>query len=346
MLPIRFVVPLSLLLPLILIPAPALFAQTTTKDAPAPIRTAGAKYDPLRKPARALPEPLEFTLKDVGRSRDIPILVYRPLDSAPTPVVLFSHGLGGSRHNNSYLGTHWAGVGYVAVFLQHPGSDTSAWQSAPIGQKLNELKQAASLQNFTARVRDVPAVLDQLEKWNQEPGHALHGRMNLKQVGMSGHSFGAVTTQAVSGQTFPLGADFTDPRIQAAIAFSPSSPRGRLDLSKSFGSVKIPWLLMTGANDVSIINDTDVESRLAVYPALPPGSKYELLLDGAEHSAFSERSLPGEKGKRNPNHHRAILSLSTAFWDAYLRNDAAARAWLDGDGARSVLEPADRWQHK
>jgi hypothetical protein len=83
-----------------------------------------------------------------------------------------------------------------------------------------------------------------------------------------------------------------------------------------------------------------------VYPALPPGSKYELVLDGAEHSAFTDRPLPGERGGRNPNHHRAILALSTAFWDAYLREDSAAKTWLDGDGPRSVLDAKDRWQRK
>ena len=41
---------------------------------------------------------------------------------------------------------------------------------------------------------------------------------------MSGHSFGAITTKAVSGQHF-LAGDFTDARIKAAIAFSPSTPR-------------------------------------------------------------------------------------------------------------------------
>jgi len=50
----------------------------------------------------------------------------------------------------------------------------------------------------------------------------------------------------------------------------------------------------------------------------------------AEHSAFGDRPLPGDQKPRNPNHHRAILALSTAFWDAYLRGDAAARAWLQG----------------
>jgi hypothetical protein len=41
-----------------------------------------------------------------------------------------------------------------------------------------------------------------------------------------------------------------------------------------------------------------------------------------------------------------IRALSTAFWDAYLRNDKEAKAWLDGDGPKSVLEPDDRWQTK
>jgi predicted dienelactone hydrolase len=166
-------------------------------------------------------------------------------------------------------------------------------------------------------------------------------------MGMSGHSFGAVTTQAVSGQKFLGGAaSFTDARIRAAIAFSPSGPRLGGDPQQAFGSVKIPWMLMTGTKDVAPIGNADVPSRLSVFPALPAGGKYELVLDKAEHSAFSDRALPGDTERRNPNHHRAILALSTAFWDAWLRQDKAARAWLDGDGPRSVLEKDDRWQRK
>jgi len=168
---------------------------------------------------------------------------------------------------------------------------------------------------------------------------------------MSGHSFGAVTTQAVSGQTMPGGGrPFTDRRIKAAIAFSPSEPRAGSP-AQAFGQVEIPWLLMTGTRDVArlagaAIGASSVEERLSVFPALPPGSKYELVLHDAEHSAFTDRALPGDSGRRNPNHHRAILALSTASWDAYLKGDAAARAWLDGAGPRSVLEPDDRWQTK
>jgi hypothetical protein len=118
------------------------------------------------------------------------------------------------------------------------------------------------------------------------------------------------------------------------------------DAKETFGSVKIPWLLMTGTNDTSPIGDQTVESRLAVFPALPAGDKYELVLNKAEHSVFTERALPGDKERRNPNHHRAILAISTAFWDAYLRDDKAAREWLEGDGPKKVLEKEDRWSKK
>jgi pimeloyl-ACP methyl ester carboxylesterase len=164
---------------------------------------------------------------------------------------------------------------------------------------------------------------------------------------MSGHSFGAVTTQAVGGQLAASGrATFTDPRISAAIMFSPSTPTVGT-AARAFGSVKIPWMLMTGTKDVvPFLTATDVKSRLGVFPALPPGGKYEVVLDRAEHSAFTDRPLPGDKEQRNPNHHRVILALSTAFWDAYLKGDTSARAWLDGEGPKTVLEKDDRWQRK
>ena len=72
-------------------------------------------------------------------------------------------------------------------------------------------------------------------------------------------------------------------------------------------------------------------SACGVYPALPPGDKYELVLHEAEHGAFGER---------------VILALSTAFWDAFLKGDAEAKAWLNGEAPRSVLEKDDRWQRK
>lgn len=305
-----------------------------------------ADYDPLAVPKLEQARAHELMVKDEARKRDVPVRVYLPTTTDPAPVVLFSHGLGGSRENGTYLGKHWSSRGYAVVFLQHAGSDEAVWKDAPIGQRMAVLTRAASAQNLLLRAQDVVVVLDQLAKWNAEEGHALHGRLDLQHVGMSGHSFGAQTTQAVSGQSLPLGGQrLTDARIKAAIAFSPNAPQ-RGDPKTSFGSVKVPWLLMTGTKDTSPIGNATVESRLAVFPALPAGDKYEVVLDKAEHSAFAEHRLSGENERHNPNHHRVILALSTAFWDSYLRGDAAAKSWLTGDGPRRVLEADDKWQLK
>ncbi len=97
-------------------------------------------------------------------------------------------------------------------------------------------------------------------------------------------------------------------------------------------------MLLTGTECDSPIGDTSPASRLEVLPRPPSGSKYELVLEGAEHSAFSDRAS-GDMKKRNPDHHRASWLMTTAFWDAYLKEDAAAKAWLDGPGAKGdVLE--------
>ncbi len=305
-----------------------------------------AAYDPLALPAEKNSQILDTDFTDTARQRKLPLRAYLPGQRAAAPVVIFSHGLGGSRQGSRFLAEHWAARGFVAIFLQHPGSDESVWQDVPPDERLRAMRQAASARNFLLRVKDVPALIDQLERWNGEPGHPLHGRLDLTRIGMSGHSFGAATTQAVAGERFLGGRfDARDQRIRAAIVMSPSVPsRGNTD--NAFGQVAVPWLLMTGSRDASPIRNIDAASRLAVYPALPPGGKYELVLDGAEHSVFTERSLPGERGARNPNHHRAILAISTAFWDAWLRGDPDARAWLDGDGPRRALETADRWQRK
>ena len=307
----------------------------------------GADYDPMNLSSAKQIETFDLEIQDKARARIIPIKVYLPKDSATvSPIILFSHGLGGARDGNGFMGEHWAKRGYVAVFLQHAGSDVSVWKETELRDRMAAMQKAASPQNLLLRCDDVKKTITQLEDWSREEKHPLFQKLDLAHIGMSGHSFGAHTTQAMAGQSFPLvGQKFTDDRIDAAIAYSPGSPpRG---IATAFASVKVPWMLMTGTNDTSPIGGQTVESRLEVYPNLPKTiDKYELVLNNAEHSAFSGRALPGDKQTRNPNHHAAILALSTAFWDAYLKDDSEAKNWLNSSKAKSVLEENDRWQHQ
>lgn len=308
--------------------------------------TAQPSYDPLATTRDARGPVSDLSAHDPKRKREIPLRIYRPAARGPRPVVLFSHGLGGNREGNAFMGEHWSARGYVVVALQHPGSDDAVWRDVRPLRRMAAMRKAASPENLLLRTQDVAAALDQLSAWNTQAGHPLAGSMDLSRVAMTGHSFGALTTQAVSGQTMPLvGNREVDRRIRVAIAFSPGAP-ARGDPRSAFAAVSIPWLLMTGTEDGSPIGGQTPESRRKVFEALPHGDKYELVLWNAEHSAFTDRALPGDKQERNPNHHRAILALSTAFLDAYLVHDSAASDWLRGNGPSGVLQPRDVWRSK
>ena len=102
----------------------------------------GKGYDPLTTDPGFRSEPQDLTVHDGRRSRDIPVRVYLPANGKPEPVVLFSHGLGGSRAGSKFLGEHWAARGYVAVFVQHPGSDDAVWKEAAPEERMAALRKA------------------------------------------------------------------------------------------------------------------------------------------------------------------------------------------------------------
>jgi len=310
-----------------------------------PLQISISSYDPLQITA-ATTQSFTTTLLDSTRNRELPLLVFLPQATTPAPVVLFSHGLGGTYETAVYLGQHWSARGYVVVFMQHAGSDGKILEGVPASQILAVMQAAASAENLVARIADVSAIIDQLELWNADTRHILGKRLALDRIGMAGHSFGARTTQTTSGEIVPwLNYPTRDPRITAAMPLS-GSVTNIATAAQLLGNVNIPWLLMTGTRDVSPINDTTVAERLAVFPALPPGNKYELVLFEGEHHAFTDRPVSVLQNPRNPAHHPAIKAISTAFWDSYLRNDVGARRWLDSNAVRSVLAPADGWQLK
>lgn len=307
-----------------------------------PLLQAGSKYDPAKVSGEVETELTSFQYD----GREVPLKLYLPAESkGPAPLILLSHGLGGSREVGTYLGQQWAGRGYIVVAMQHLGSDETVWKEAPIGQRRGILTQAANGATFQDRMRDVPATLDQLEEWHQESKHPLHKRINFDKVGIAGHSYGAVTAQALGGQHFgPLGPLYRDPRIDAVVALSPSPPR-RGSATVAFAGFELPALLMTGTKDGDSVGRTTPERRREVYPAMPDGGKYHLVLKDAEHSAFSDHLAP-ERAGHNPNHHAVILALSAAFWDCHLLASEEAREWLSSPSPHKLLEEGDLWETK
>lgn len=291
---------------------------------------------------------LRFDPDDESRSRTVPVKIYLIAAEKPQPVILFSHGLGGSRENSVYLAKHWAAAGYVAVFMQHAGSDEDVWKSAPLGKRLSALKSATGAKAFLDRLSDVSFVIDQLDKWNRQKDHPLHGRIDLEHIGMSGHSFGAATTLGVAGRKYPLNRSFAEDRIDAFFAMSPQAGKNGFSSKRAFGHLTKPILCMTGTKDGSPIDpNLNPESRREVYAALPKGDKYQLVLKDAQHSAFGDSR--GKARTRDPKHHPAIQKISLHFWNAYLKNGKQSKEWLQSTKPiteAGLVEGEDAWEWK
>lgn len=279
---------------------------------------------------------------DPKRDRIIPVKIYYPQDLSeknPLPVVLYSHGLGGSREVAKPILSRWAEKSYVVIAVQHPGSDASVWQGKADG--LARLISAANAQQLFNRVQDIHFVLDHLHDLNSADAHVLRGKMDLSRIAMSGHSFGAYTTLAVAGQSRQIGNKMfsaADPRITCAIAMSPSPPADKNP--HSFETIRIPVFHMTGTKDTSPIQpDLKPQDRTLPYQQTPSSNQYLLVLKDGDHMMFTGRGIMGQK------YTDVIVKSSLAFLDAFLKQDSYSKKWLDEEFSQE-LGPDGRFEHK
>ena len=162
-------------------------------------------------------------------------------------------------------------------------------------------------------------------------------KSRMSRVGMAGHSYGAFTTMAVAGQLFgPAQKSLGDSRVKAALAMSTPVPRRPPE--RNFASIKIPILHLTGTEDETpLINDTPAKDRRVPFDSINGPPQFLITFEGGDHMVFSGAAGLRRDAKRDARIHDLILQSTTTFWDAYLRDDAKAKAWLiDGDGKNAV----------
>jgi len=288
------------------------------------------------------PKPIDLDWKDSARNRAVPVRVYLPADVKAAPVVIFSHGLGGSRQGYGFLGTYWAEHGYVAVHVQHVGSDTSVWKGAGLNAR-EKLTAAANPKELMERVSDVKFTLDQLTALNKDPKSPLHGRLDLSHIAMAGHSYGASTTQALMGEIFPLNLSegWADSRITCAIVMSPSPPEMRSRTAEAFGKIAMPVLYLTGTKDDSPIGDIKAADRPLPYESSSPGDKYLIVFNDADHMVFAGAPrLRGELREIDKTDQPLIQKATTAFLDAYLKGDTSGKTYLHDGFAKEAGKAA------
>lgn len=275
----------------------------------------------------------------------------------PWPVVVFSHGLGGSREGYGFLGKRWAEHGYVSIHPDHPGSDTAAFRGRPMAELAQFMRQATTdLRVLEGRPRLVAALITALPALERAVP-AIAGKIDVKRVGVAGHSYGGWTTMSVAGQKLRLPGepkDWSDPRPLAFAALSPSGPSS-LSKPEDWAGVTRPLLVMTGSDDrqpAALMPPGQERSgawRRQVFDLVPAGgNKLLAWFDGARHCTFSGGAgarLTGEP-EPDPAQVEAVAVVTLAWWDARLRGDAAAQAWLDAADSAAALGPWARFERR
>lgn len=109
-----------------------------------------------------------------------------------TPVVVQSHGLGASPQDFADYAEHLASHGYFVVAPYHQGSDTNHLKLMLQG----DIDEVVPFSEFGDRPATITAVLNKLDELN---GSQFDGKLDLKNVGIMGHSFGAYTALVLAG---------------------------------------------------------------------------------------------------------------------------------------------------
>ncbi len=165
-----------------------------------------------------------------------------PVAAGTYPLVLVSHGSGGSHLAYRELAAHLARVGFVVALVEHPGNSR------------NDNSRVDTEANLAARPRHLRLVADHL---TADPAVGPH--LVADAVAIVGHSMGGYTALAAAGgrpTAFPRetadGASREvpvprDPRVRALVLLAPATPW--FLAPGALAEVRVPILMLTAEHD-------------------------------------------------------------------------------------------------
>lgn len=273
----------------------------------------------------------DFDWFDSERQRQVPAKLYLPAGKpavGSVPLVVFSHGIGGSRDGYRYLGQYFAAHGYGSLHVQHVGSDRQIWRGNPFAltARLSDAAQAAEALH---RVQDLRYSLDTILA---APVGAL---FDTRRIAAAGHSYGANTSMLIAGAQFEQQGrtvSLQDPRISAAILISAPRLYDQGDPKRILGSIDIPTLHITATEDVIQIPGyfSGLQDRVDIFQAIGSergAPKVLAVFNGGSHSIFTDRAATGGLDL-NPKVKIATRQLALAFLNAIpARDHQAMDAW-------------------
>ena len=280
-------------------------------------------------------------------NRDINLRVSWPDAQGSYPVVVFSHGAFCYPQQYASVTDFWVSHGYVVILPDHldsPNRGKLQPQDAPL--------------LLDSRVHDMSFILDQLDTIDAQLTD-FPGSFDVEQTAVAGHSFGGMIAMIKTGLQMQDAAgniltDYTDPRFNAAVIMSgvgqvppmANMPQVAYMTDAAFAGLARPLIASGGTLDEGNVGTGEVypwQWRMAPFELSPPGDKYSLVLQDADHYLGGLICRDNRGGEDDPQAVAVVRAVQTAFLDAYLKDDEAAREWLKAgdlqamDGGRAEL---------
>lgn len=268
---------------------------------------------------------LSETTHDIGAPgrltfRGHPAADGAPLSPAQTkyPLLVLSHGTGGSADSLDWLASALAADGYIVAGVNHPGNNalepltrdgfTLWWERATdisemldgmladpmLGPHIDQDRIGAvgfSLGGYTVlELAGARTNLQAFMRFCASP--AADAICHPPEAARLDHdpASAAVTLATLSPETKAsrarAGDSYRDPRIKAVFAIAPGL--GEAFDSTSFADVSIPVSLLAGAADMT----APVETNIRHIESLMPGA-HITIVPGAAHYTFLDTCLPG-----------------------------------------------------
>ncbi|HUN34910.1 MAG TPA: chlorophyllase [Trebonia sp.] len=314
--------------------------DTSSLGSPAPVLS----YSPV-----ILPVP--------GRPVDLQVRVTAPATGTGLPVILLSHGHGGSNNLSSLNGyapiaNAWAAAGFTVIQPTHLSSRT-------LGRQLADSPGAPFF--WRSRAEDMRYILDRLDEIeNTVP--QLAGRIDHRKIAVAGHSLGGHTASLLLGAriTDPdtgQEANLADPRIKAGVLLAAPGRGGNILNGRmaaqvpffrttDFSTMITPTLVVAGDKDDSRhFTDAGPEWHADPYH-LAPAPKTLLTLFGAEHLLGGISGYDAaETTDENPGRVAALGRLTSAYLRTQFQPDD--QAWQAACEALTTgFDPAGQAESK
>ena len=206
--------------------------------------------------------------------------------------MVVAHGLDGDPQSLRLLLDAWARAGYVVAAPKFPVT-----QKDDAGESLRS--------ESVEQAHDLSRVITQMLRESHRRGSPLFGRIDSRHIGAAGMSLGGLAVYGLISNSCCL-----DRRVGAATLMAAVR---RQFPDERYQSNRVPVLLIQGDADPGYHNSLDA------YPELR-APKWFITLRGSKHSPPFE--VP--PGRVAP----FVDATTTDFWDAYLKRDADAPAWI------------------